>query len=535
MFCGLLLPHETLSFRLERTSTLPRQTVNAPVLPATLCVESDPRWRGCILPLCVGLLLLGVAFGQEVAAALHTWIASTAYNHCVLVIPIVGFLLWDRRADYAQVDARPTLMAAVLAAPLVLAWLVMERLGIMEGRQLAAIGFVELLFLALLGPRLWWTMSGPLLYLCFLVPFGEFLTPQLQDITTSFIRFGLGLLGVPAYIDGYVIEIPQGTFFIAEACAGLRFLIASVAFSCVYVMIMYRSPVRRGVFITVAIIVPIIANGFRGLGIVYLGYMMDSARAAAADHVIYGWMFFSIVILLLTLLGLPFRQDAVVPPPVRPYRALPPRHSVSVSVAAVIVVATVGPVLAAGLAIASVRPVAAPATVELGPGCSVVDRDAGASNPFWVETRRIICAGTTLDMTWEFFSPRVTAGRLMAERRRLIRPALTETYSQAWLSAVGDQPSAWSVMQSTEPTYLLAASIWIDGKPIRPGLAMRVKMAMDSLFGSDHAPLIMTIAPVLKRSGMTAADLGRAQASLTSFLLTHPDLNARIEATSALR
>ena len=73
---------------------------------------------------------------------------------------------------------------------------------------------------------------------------------------------------IPAYIDGYIIEIPQGTFFVAEACAGLRFLIASIAFGCLYALLMYRSPVRRGVFILVSIIVPIIANGFRGLGIV---------------------------------------------------------------------------------------------------------------------------------------------------------------------------------------------------------------------------------------------------------------------------
>ena len=79
------------------------------------------------------------------------------------------------------------------------------------------------------------------------------------------------IIGIPAYIDGYMIEIPQGTFFVAEACAGLRFLIASIAFGCLYALMMYRSPVRRGVFIVASIIVPIIANGFRGLGIVLSG------------------------------------------------------------------------------------------------------------------------------------------------------------------------------------------------------------------------------------------------------------------------
>ena len=229
----------------------------------------------------------------------------------------------------------------------------------MEGRQLVAVTFVEVLFLAMLGTRLWWALAGPLLYLYFLVPFGEFLTPKLQDITTWFIRHGLEILGVPAYIDGYIIEIPQGTFFVAEACAGLRFLIASIAFGCLYALMMYRSPLRRGVFILVSIVVPIIANGFRGLGIVYLGYLLNSAQAAAADHVIYGWVFFSAVILLLIVLGLPFRQDDVstrsaVPP--RPVHGSPASLRGGLAVAfAMLAIAAISPTVAAGLTMVTDR------------------------------------------------------------------------------------------------------------------------------------------------------------------------------------
>ena len=197
--------------------------------PVTIAI---PEWRRVAIPLTLGLLLLGALFNREVVVAVQTWDASTAYNHCFLIIPIALFLLWDRRVDLIGITARPMPAALLFGLPLMLAWLVAERLGIMEGRQLIAVGFVELLFLAILGKRLWWAMSGPLLYLFFLVPFGEFLTPQLQDVTTWFIRKGVDIVGIPAYIDGYIIEIPQGTFFVAEACAGLRFLIASIAFGC---------------------------------------------------------------------------------------------------------------------------------------------------------------------------------------------------------------------------------------------------------------------------------------------------------------
>ena len=271
-------------------------------------------WRsGPVIAIGVGVLALGLLFHVEIAAAVATWDTSTAYNHCFLVLPIVAYLLWDRREVLRDAVADPLPLAALAGIPLAFAWLVAERLGIMEGRQLVAMTFAELLFFAVLGPRLWWRLSGPLLYLYFLVPFGAFITPKLQDVTTIFVRHGLPLLHIPAYINGYTIEIPEGTFLIAEACAGLRFLIAAIAFGCLYSLIMYRSALRRAVFIAVSIVVPIIANGIRALGIVALGHYLGSAEAAETDHVLYGWIFFSIVILILIALGLPFREDQFVP------------------------------------------------------------------------------------------------------------------------------------------------------------------------------------------------------------------------------
>ena len=50
---------------------------------------------------------------------------------------------------------------------------------------------VELLFLAVLGWRLYRARPGPLLDPFFLVLFGAFITPQLQDITAAFTTHGL--------------------------------------------------------------------------------------------------------------------------------------------------------------------------------------------------------------------------------------------------------------------------------------------------------------------------------------------------------
>src|SRR6202021_1477697 len=96
-------------------------------------------WRsGPVIAIGAGVLALGLLFHVEIAAAVATWDTSTAYNHCFLVLPIVAYLLWDRREVLRDAVADPLPLAALAGIPLAFAWLVAERLGIMEGRPLIA-------------------------------------------------------------------------------------------------------------------------------------------------------------------------------------------------------------------------------------------------------------------------------------------------------------------------------------------------------------------------------------------------------------
>jgi exosortase A len=497
--------------------------------------------RDALVGLAIGLAALAVLFHTESAVAVKIWIDSTAYNHCFLVIPIVLYLIWDRRPSLRGLHAEPLPLVALLTLPLGVVWLAAERLGIMEGRQLIALTMVEVLFLAMLGWRLWRALLGPLLYLYFLVPFGEFLTPKLQDITTWFVRQGVDVLGIPAYIDGYIIEIPEGSFFVAEACAGLRFLIASIAFGVLYAIMMYRSPVRRIIFIAVSIVIPIIANGFRALGIVELGHILGNAEAAAADHVLYGWIFFSIVILLLIAVGLPFRQDD------RPEEAAPLGTAAKVNSAGqadpgaarrglfaglgVAVLASLGPVIVLALSHASAAPDVALNPLDLSPSCvnqgppTIPDSES----PGRAIVQRIRCGGTEMIVQLEVFAPRSTAGPINAERRRLTRPQEADDIAESPLmTRGGGSLPPWRLVRANEPAFIAAAGVWIDGEPTTPGLAMRLRMARTSVTGGTLAPVVVAIRPMVD---WRRVDMVRKQAlerQLAELLDARPDIEEQV-------
>jgi exosortase len=231
---------------IECVTAFPSAPGRQPIVGSSLA----PGWRPALAVIAVASLVFAVVFQREIAGAVQVWIDSTAYNHCFLILPLIGFLLWERRAVIASVSPRPALWPLLLMPLFSAVWLIAAVLDIQEGRQLVMIAMFEVVVLIVLGLRLFWLLLAPLLFLLFLVPSGAFLVPSLQTITADIVVAGLHVLHIPVFTDGYMIEIPEGPFEIAEACAGLRFLIASIVFGCFFAVVMYRSPLRRALFIS---------------------------------------------------------------------------------------------------------------------------------------------------------------------------------------------------------------------------------------------------------------------------------------------
>jgi exosortase A len=320
-------------------------TVQTPKIGLPIASPSALRvWTPTLLWIAAACAVFGIVFQHEIAGAIRVWNQSTAYNHCYLVLPLAGALLWMRRDLLAKMRPAPSWPLLLLLPAASALWLAAALLDVLEGEQLSAVLLFEILLLAVLGWQVFRALLAPLLFLFFLVPFGAFLVPLLQTFTAKFTVQGLQLLGIPVFADGYIIQIPEGTFEVAEACAGLRFLIASIVFGCFFATVVYRSIWRRSVFIALSIVLPIVANGFRALGLVVLGHIMGSAASAMTDHILYGWLFFTLVTLLLIAIGISFKED------VRP--GLPRTILANVSARP----SQLGPVMAVGLLLALAGP-----------------------------------------------------------------------------------------------------------------------------------------------------------------------------------
>jgi EpsI family protein len=123
--------------------------------------------------------------------------------------------------------------------------------------------------------------------------------PALQTVTAKITIAMIGWTGIPAHIDGVFITTPGGFFEVAEACSGVKFLIAMIAYAALAANLCFKSWRRRAAFMVFAVVTAIIANGIRAFGTIWIAEKVDIGFAASFDHVIYGWVFFGVVILIV--------------------------------------------------------------------------------------------------------------------------------------------------------------------------------------------------------------------------------------------
>ncbi|WBO24122.1 exosortase A [Sphingomonas abietis] len=253
-------------------------------------------WRVHLAALGLVVAALLLLFARDAGDMAWIWWDSSTYEHCLVIIPIIGWLVWQRlpmlRAIAPQGWPLPLAWIAIGG----FGWLLGEAAGVAVARQLGLVMMLQGAVATTLGRGATAGLLFPLFYAFFLVPFGDAVIPALQTVTARLCMILLHMARVPATIDGVFINTPGGWFKVAEACSGAKFLIAMIALGVLVAHLGFRSRGRRAVFMLVCVIVPVIANAIRAFGTIFVAQYRGAQAAAGFDHVVYGWIFFAVVI-----------------------------------------------------------------------------------------------------------------------------------------------------------------------------------------------------------------------------------------------
>jgi len=305
-------------------------------------------WRLPLLTLFVVELAILLLYRRTGLAMVEIWDRSGTFAHAWIVPPISLWLVWRRRTELLTRLPRFVPWLLLPMALLGIAWLLGDLVAINAVTQLS---FTALLVLAVplcLGWSAARVIAFPLLFLFFAVPIGEFMLPVMMEWTADFTVMALQLSGVPVYREGLSFVIPSGYWSVVEACSGVRYLIASTMVGTLFAYLNYNTLRKRLIFVGVSILLPVLANWFRAYMIVMLGHLSNNTIATGVDHLIYGWVFFGIVMLALFLIGMrwadPERKADVAAAPAPQVPAGAAARSVVMAAVALLMVAA--PVMA---------------------------------------------------------------------------------------------------------------------------------------------------------------------------------------------
>jgi exosortase A len=283
-----------------------------------LTLRAEPVTRSSTWPiagtLCIAVLtLLPLLFYGTMSHFVSAWNNTTAYSYCFLILPICAYLVWERREALLSTSPTPSVVGFALLIAAGAIWLLGDLTGTVVVSELALVAMAQSIVVAVLGIQAARAITFPLIYLTFLVPAGESLIPALQTVTASAAVALLKITGIPVRSDGLLIYLPNSTWLVAEACAGVKFLIASVALGALLSGIFLRNWRRRMLFMGLSVVVPIVANGFRAFVIIVIGYLTDKRYAVGADHILYGWVLFALVLFGMIGIAVAMRDDVQKP------------------------------------------------------------------------------------------------------------------------------------------------------------------------------------------------------------------------------
>lgn len=269
------------------------------------------------------LLSIGV-FPDVWASMVHVWMTSETFAHGFIALPCAAWMLWRRRGDWQAISQKTWWPATIALAACGLLWLVGRLGGVSSLEQFGTVGIIPATMLLLVGPAITRAIAFPLAFLFFAVPVGEFLTPIMMNYTADATVAAVRWSGVPVFREGLHFSLPSGRWSVVEACSGLRYLIASLALGVLYAYLQFRTLRYRLAFVALAIVVPIFANWVRAYGIVMLGHISNMKLAAGVDHLVYGWLFFGLVMALLFWVASLWREPVPTSMPIPATHAAAP-------------------------------------------------------------------------------------------------------------------------------------------------------------------------------------------------------------------
>jgi exosortase len=248
--------------------------------------------------------LLIVSYAPVLAALIRQWNSDPDMSHGFFVPAIAAFIVWQQREELMALKPTPNWWGLLIVLyggiQFLIATLGVELFLTRSAFVITIIGAVLLLG----GTVVLRKLAFPLFLLFFMVPIPALiynsLTFPLQLLASRLAAEALTVLSIPVLREGNVLELPNQTLSVVEACSGIRSLLSLTFLSLVYGYFFEKRTWIRVLLFLSTVPIAIVANGSR----VTLTGVLTQIKPELAEgffHTASGWVIFMVALVILLL------------------------------------------------------------------------------------------------------------------------------------------------------------------------------------------------------------------------------------------
>jgi len=249
-------------------------------------------------------ILWAIVFIPVYPELLDTWLHSTNNSHGLLVPFISAFIIFKKKDKLKSttLSSRKTGAVILIASMAIYVVSIIGAVAVVS-RLMIVISLIGLV-LYVLGDEVFKQIRFPLLLLFFMVPIPDsiysLIAFPLQLFATKVSTFLIQAMGIPAYREGNMVYFLQTQLEVAEACSGLRSMVAFLMLGAIFAdAISKRSRLRSAILVISTVPLALGVNIIRVTGTGVLAHMYGERVARGFLHEFSGLLVFAMGFILL--------------------------------------------------------------------------------------------------------------------------------------------------------------------------------------------------------------------------------------------
>lgn len=256
--------------------------------------------------LSIGLLVsFIVAYFPVWKGLLAAWIGTEEYSHGFLIIPLSVYIVWTKKDDLSEISVMPSGWGLMIVILSLLIYLFAHLAEIVTLASLSMVMFLVGVCIYIFGFAVFRKMMFPFFLLLFMIPVPAqiyaALTIPLQLLVSKVSVILAQVMDIPVYREGNVINLPERTLQVVQACSGLRSMISLLTLSAVIGYFTLKSNFLRSILFLSGIPAAIIVNMVRVFIVIVAFYFFNYDLTTGSVHTVFGIVIFFLALFFIIL------------------------------------------------------------------------------------------------------------------------------------------------------------------------------------------------------------------------------------------